>query len=127
LAVILDTNAISAFFDGVAEVVQRVAEVPDVFLPVIVIGEYLYGLQSSRERVEREKRFKEFCRVCKLLAVDEETSGHYAIVRHRLRLAGTPIPENDIWIAALAFQHGQQVLSNDRHFDAVEGVNRIGW
>jgi len=125
--VILDTNAISAFFDGVAEVVQRVAEAQDVFLPVIVIGEYRYGLQSSRERVEREARFKEFCRVCKLLAVDEETSEHYAVVRHRLRLAGTPIPENDIWIAALALQHGRQLLSNDRHFDVVEGVSRIGW
>ncbi len=124
---ILDTNGVSAFFDGLAEVVQRVAEEPRVLLPVIVIGEYCYGLLSSRERVEREARFKGFCRACRLLSVDEETAGHYAVVRHRLRLAGTPIPENDIWIAALCLQHGQKILSNDRHFDLVQGVSRVGW
>lgn len=103
------------------------AEEPSVLLPVIVTGEYRYGLLSSRERVEREARFKGFCRACSLLSVDEETAGHYAAVRHRLRLAGTPIPENDIWIAALCLQHGQRILSNDRHFDLVQGVTRIGW
>lgn len=52
---------------------------------------------------------------------------HYANTRHRLRLAGTPIPENDIWIAALALEHRQKILSNDRHFELVEGIERIGW
>ena len=123
---ILDTNGVSAFFDGLPAVVKRVADEPGVLLPVIVIGEYRYGLLSSRERVEREVRFKGFCRACRLLSVDEETAGHYAGVRHRLRLAGTPIPENDIWIAALCLQHGQKILSNDRHFDVVQGVTRVG-
>lgn len=124
---ILDTNGVSAFFDGLPEVVMRVADEPLVLLPVIVIGEYRYGLLSSRERVEREARFEGFCRACRLLSIDEETAGHYAVVRHRLRLAGAPIPENDIWIAALCLQHGQKILSNDRHFDQVQGVTRIGW
>ena len=106
---------------------MRVADEPLVLLPVIVIGEYRYGLLSSRERVEREARFEGFCRACRLLSIDEETAGHYAVVRHRLRLAGAPIPENDIWIAALCLQHGQKILSNDRHFDQVQGVTRIGW
>jgi len=125
--VILDTNGVSAFFDGLPEVVQSVADEPRVFLPVIVIGEYRYGLLSSRERVEREARFEGFCRVCRLLSIDEETAGYYAAVRHSLRLAGRPIPENDIWIAALCLQHGQKILSNDRHFDQVQGVTRIDW
>ena len=124
---ILDTNGVSAFFDGLPEVVQSVADEPRVLLPVIVIGEYRYGLLSSRERVEREARFEGFCRACRLLSIDEETAGYYAAVRHRLRLAGRPIPENDIWIAALCLQHRQKILSNDRHFDAVQGVIRIGW
>ena len=124
---ILDTNGVSAFFDGLPEVVKRVADELLVLLPVTVIGEYRYGLLSSRERVEREARFEGFCRVCRLLSIDEETAGHYAGVRQRLRLAGTPIPENDIWIAALCLQHGQKILSNDRHFDQVQGVIRIAW
>ncbi len=124
---ILDTNAVSAFFDGLLEVVERLKQAPEVFIPVIVIGEYRYGLQSSREREERELRFRGFCRTCHLLSVDEKTAGFYALVRHRLRIAGTPIPENDIWIAALSLQHSQQIMSNDRHFDSVQGVTRVGW
>jgi tRNA(fMet)-specific endonuclease VapC len=127
LEVILDTNAVSAFFDGVPEVVNEVDQATSLYVPVVVIGEYLYGLLSSRERAEREVRFREFCASCQTLRIDGETAEYYSSVRHRLRLAGRPIPENDIWIAALALQHGQVILSNDRHFDVVDGVSRNGW
>jgi predicted nucleic acid-binding protein len=63
----------------------------------------------------------------RLLSVTPDTAVRYADIRHRLRTAGTPIPENDIWIAALALEHGHKVLSNDRHFDLVEGLVRISW
>ncbi len=59
--------------------------------------------------------------------VDEETADTYAQVRAELRRAGRPIPENDVWIAALARQHGQEVVSRDGHFDSVEGLRRISW
>ena len=75
----------------------------------------------------REPRFVDFTRTCRLLSVTPTTEIHYANIRHHLRIAGTPIPENDIWIAALALEHQQQVLSNDRHFDLVEGLIRISW
>ena len=120
---ILDTNAVSAFFDGVPEVEQAVR----LFVPAIVIGEYLCGLLSSLERAEREVRFRGFCASCQTLRIDEDTAEYYSSVRHRLRLVGRPIPENDIWIAALARQYGQRILSNDRHFDVVNGVSRTGW
>lgn len=124
---ILDTNAVSAFFDGVPEVVNEVEQAVRLFVPAIVIGEYLYGLLSSRERAEREVRFRGFCASCQTLRIDEDTAEYYSSVRHRLRLVGRPIPENDIWIAALARQYGQRILSNDRHFDVVNGVSRTGW
>ncbi len=124
---ILDTNAVSAFFDGVPEVVSEVERAVSLFIPVVVIGEYLYGLLSSRERAEREVRFRGFCASCQTLRIDEDTAEYYSSVRHRLRLAGKPIPDNDIWIAALARQYGQQILSNDRHFDVVDDVSRTGW
>ena len=62
-----------------------------------------------------------------LLAVTSETSRFYADIRHELRLAGQPIPENDLWIAALARQHGLTLLSNDAHFDHLSGLKRISW
>ncbi len=124
---IYDTNAVSDFLDGIPAAIDKVQSATFHGLPVIVMGEYLYGLKSSRERSVREPRFVDFTRTCRLLSVTPTTAIHYANIRHRLRLAGTPIPENDIWIAALALEHQQQVLSNDRHFDLVEGLVRISW
>ena len=124
---IYDTNAVSDFLDGIPAATEIIKNSAFHGLPVVVMGEYLYGLKSSREQAVREPRFADFSRTCRLLPVTPDTAMHYANIRHRLRLAGTPIPENDIWIAALALEHGQKVLSNDRHFDLVEGIDRVGW
>ena len=62
-----------------------------------------------------------------ILDITSETSSVYAEIRYELRLAGQPIPENDLWIAALARQHRLPVLTNDAHFDQVSGVQRVGW
>jgi tRNA(fMet)-specific endonuclease VapC len=125
--VIYDTNAVSDFLDGIPAAIEKVQAATFHRLPVIVIGKYLYGLKSSREQTVREPRFLDFTRTCRMLSVTPTTAMHYANICHRLRLAGTPIPENDIWIAALALEHQQQVLSNDRHFDLVPGIERISW
>jgi len=125
--VIYDTNAVSEFLDGNPGVTEKIKASAFHGLPVIVIGEYLYGLKSSREQDLREPRFVAFTRTCRLLTVTPDTALNYATMRHRLRLAGTPIPENDIWIAALALEHGQKVLSHDRHFDLIEGIERVDW
>lgn len=61
------------------------------------------------------------------LSIDVETARYYGEIRHELRLDGRPIPQNDVWIAALALQHRLPVLSRDTHFDSVEGVERISW
>ena len=125
---ILDTNAVSDFADanqGLLNRLQQSAE--DIHLPVIVLGEYRYGVKSSRVRAARESWLDELESTAIVLAVTSETSRVYADIRHELRLAGQPIPENDLWIAALARQHVLPVLSNDAHFDQVSGLERIGW
>jgi tRNA(fMet)-specific endonuclease VapC len=99
----------------------------DIHLPVIVLGEYRYGLKSSRLRVARESWLDELESTAIVLTITSETSRIYADIRHELRLAGQPIPENDLWIAALARQHGLPVLTNDAHFDQVSGLGRVGW
>ena len=124
---ILDTNGLSAFFDGEEGAVSRLTKVDAVHLPVIVIGEYRYGLRSSRLRKEREPQLIAFSRSCTVLAVLESTAQAYAAIKHDLKRAGTPIPENDIWIAALALEYSLPILSNDHHFDAVAQINRISW
>lgn len=124
---ILDTNGLSAFFDGEERVVTRLSETDAVHLPVIVIGEYRFGLRSSKLRKEREPHLVAFTRSCSVLAVFESTADAYATIKQDLKRAGTPIPENDIWIAALALEYSLPILSGDSHFDAVSRVERISW
>lgn len=124
---ILDTNALSAFFDGETEIVKLVSGADAIHLPVIVIGEYRFGLRASRLRNQREPKLDAFTKVCTVLPVLESTTSAYAAIRHGLRRIGKPIPENDIWIAALALEYGLPILTEDRHFDAVKKVRRMTW
>ena len=102
---ILDPNALSAFADGDEEL-RRVLEGGSGHqLPVIVLGEFSF----------------------EILSIDGETAQHYADIREELRQAGNPIPQNDLWIAALARQHHLPVVSRDVHFDKVKKVKRHGW
>ena len=124
---ILDTNALSAYFDGVPEAIATVDAGPSVELPVIVLGEYRFGILQSRRRVLYEEWLSGFLLTTSVLPISEETTRHYADVRLELKAAGRPIPSNDIWVAALARQHRLPVLSRDTHFDRVPGLRRVQW
>jgi tRNA(fMet)-specific endonuclease VapC len=125
--VILDTNALSAFVDGdpgVGEVLRNQAR---ACIPVIVLGEFRYGIAQSRHRASYEQWLESQLRHFDVLAVTEETANAYAALRVGLKQRGTPIPANDAWIAALALQHRLPVLSRDKHFDAVPRIKRQSW
>jgi|SRR5579871_1869446 len=124
---ILDTNALSAIAEGKPEIRQAVAWVGRPAIPVIVLGEYRFGVAASRYRSVYESWLTKYLPAYIVLNVDEETALEYAGLRGELKAAGTPIPSNDIWIAALCRQHSHAILSRDRHFDLVSGLKRIGW
>jgi len=125
--VILDTNGLSAVADGDVALEPILRQAVDVAVPVIALGEYIYGIRQSRDRGRYERWLEKSIRSYRILFVDEETAVYYATVRGELKKAGTPIPGNDVWIAALARQHDLAVLSRDRHFDLVPGLRRIHW
>jgi tRNA(fMet)-specific endonuclease VapC len=125
--VILDTNALSAIADGAAELEPILARARELAIPVIVLGEYRYGIAQSRRRALYERWLSELSANCRILRVDEDTAGEYAIVRAELKRAGRPIPANDAWIAALARQHSMPVISRDEHFDFVPKLKRLSW
>lgn len=124
---ILDTNALSAFADGDAKLLRLIEAEADLALPVIVLGEYLYGIRQSHHRARYEQWMGEVLPLFDLLAVEQETARHYAGIRHELKAAGLPIPSNDLWIAALARQHRLPVVSRDPHFEAVKGLRLLAW
>lgn len=124
---ILDTNALSAVADGDKAIEPILRKAPEVAVPAIVLGEYRYGIQQSRDRRRYEQWLTESIPNYRVLDVDQETSLFYATLRSELKRAGTPIPSNDAWIAALCRQHSSPLLSRDHHFDLVHGIDRIDW
>lgn len=124
---ILDTTAVSALLAGDAGLAKLLGAADRHHLPVVVIGEFSYGLKQSSRRAADEERFRVLEKASDLLNVDPETAHRYADIREELRAAGTPIPVNDLWIAALARQHNLPVASRDAHFDRVRKLNRLSW
>ena len=124
---ILDTNVLSALAEGESRIEPILRKATQSAVPIIVLGEYRYGIQQSRERQRYEHWLVEYLPKFRVLHVDEQTTTSYASVRGELKRAGTPIPSNDVWIAALCRQHSLPVLSRDRHFDLVPGLRRIDW
>jgi tRNA(fMet)-specific endonuclease VapC len=124
---ILDTNALSAIADDEPAAVRLFRDAASIELPAIVLGEYRFGIAQSRRRKEYEKWLVALIAATRVLPIDQETTSHYAEVRSELKKAGKPIPSNDLWLAAICRQHRLPLLSQDRHFDAVPGLKRIGW
>jgi tRNA(fMet)-specific endonuclease VapC len=124
---ILDTNALSAAAEEHSGVIRILAGVEELALPVVVIGEYRYGIAQSRHRARYRRWLDGLIGDCIVLDVTEQTTHHYATINVELRQAGKPIPTNDLWIAALCRQHGLPLLSRDRHFDVVPGIQRLEW
>ena len=124
---ILDTNALSAFIDGEPAIGVRLSVEAHVAVPVIVIGEFRYGISASRYRSRYERWLDDHLQEFEILPVTEPTALMYARVRASMKKLGRPIPANDAWIAALALEYRLPVLSRDEHFDAVPGLRRETW
>lgn len=124
---ILDTNALSAYLDKTPGAVEIVSEARELAIPVIVAGEFAFGIAQSRHRDLYERSLQRMLDRCTVLDIGIETARHYAAIRLELKRAGTPIPANDVWIAALSRQHAMPVMSLDTHFDLVGGLRRRMW
>lgn len=124
---ILDTNALSAAADGDGAAVEILGRSGRIAVPVIVIGEYRVGILRSRHRQAYETWLAEWLAAANVLPVEQATAQHYADIALELKTIGKPIPQNDIWIAALCRQYSLPLMSQDHHFDVVSGIQRITW
>ena len=124
---IVDTNALSAAAEGHGRIIEILADAELVALPVVVIGEYRYGIAQSRHKARYRHWLDSLITDCTVLDITERTTTHYAAINIELRGAGKPIPTNDLWIAALCRQYHLPLLSRDRHFDLVSGLQRLDW
>ena len=127
MALILDTSALSALGDGDEGFLRLRENEPQLAIPAIVLGEYLYGIHQSRRRTIYEAWLKTALPLFELLPVGSDCAEQYSEIRSELDEAGTPIPSNDLWIAALARLHQMPVATRDRHFRAVRGLRIVSW
>jgi predicted nucleic acid-binding protein len=107
--------------------VEILSEARELAIPVIVAGEFIFGIAQSRHREAYERSLQRMLDRCTVLDIGIETARHYAAIRLELKAAGTPIPANDAWIAALSREHATPVMSRDAHFDFVGGLTRRSW
>ena len=124
MRVALDTSAYSALMRGHREVASMVRRAVAVLLPAVAAGELLYGFRFGSRFEENAARLESFLETpsVHLLAVSFVTADRFGRIATALRDKGTPIPTNDIWIAAQAMEAGADLVSSDAHFGEVEGL-----
>lgn len=123
----LDTNIVSAWLEDESTVADRIDSAESIFVPVIVVGELYYGAQYSTKIEQNLNNISKALSHYPMLMVDEDTCRNYGLIKAALRRKGKPIPENDIWIAALVMQHNLTLATRDKHFKEVNGLLIEGW
>jgi predicted nucleic acid-binding protein len=123
-AAVLDTSAYSAFMRGHGELKLALQRADRIVVTPVVLGELGAGFRAGSHRKKNEAELRRFLSSPRVdvVAMDVETAERYAVILHGLRQAGTPIPTNDIWIAASAMQYGLHVLTTDVHYDRIPQV-----
>jgi tRNA(fMet)-specific endonuclease VapC len=122
--VCLDTSAYSHFRRGRPEAIEAITSARQVLVPAIVLGELRTGFRLGKKRAANEAALRSFLRepIVEVIDVDDDTADIYADIMVALRTAGTPIPSNDVWIAALAAHEGAIVVTYDAHFARIARV-----
>ena len=124
---LLDTNIIILLFNGDASIAKKLDGQSAIFIPSIVVGELYFGAYRSTYKTKNLKRIETFLLRCIILQADKTTGDFYGSVKALLMEKGKPVPENDIWISAIALQHHLPIITRDNHFKAVEGLKTIKW
>jgi tRNA(fMet)-specific endonuclease VapC len=124
---LLDTNIIIALFANDEAVKNGLTQADEIFVPSIAIGEMCFGAQKSERARENLARIDEFAADNVVLGCDTETARQYGRVKNALWIKGRPIPENDIWIAAIALQHDLTLVTRDAHLGEIESLRVAAW
>ena len=127
MRVALDTNRYVDLCKGLAATVALLETCDEILLPFVVLGELRAGFAHGGRTAENERLLRRFLLKddVRVLYADDQTTHHYASVFRQLRRQGTPIPTNDMWLAALVLQHNLVLHARDRHFDRLPQLARV--
>lgn len=124
---LLDTNIVIGLFGSDPGIIARMPHSDKISIPCIVIGELCYGVNKSLRPKENLERVEDFAHRNTVLGCDETTGKIYGSIKDGLRRKGRPIPENDIWIAAIALQYDLILVTRDEHFQGIGQLKMEKW
>jgi tRNA(fMet)-specific endonuclease VapC len=124
---LLDTNIVIGLFADDEIICRRLVEAPNAMLSSIAVGELCYGARKSRQVEENLAKIGQLVAGMVVLACDLETAFVYSLIKNELRAKGHPLPENDIWMAAIARQYGLRLISRDRRFAEIDSLDWEPW
>ena len=123
----LDTSAAIRFLNGDTTITERILALPEIILPMVAVGELLFGAENSSRPLQNLPRYLEFILACRAVPLGRETATIYARTRLALKRKGRPIPMNDVWIAAQCLEHDWVLVTDDTDFDDVDGLILEHW
>lgn len=122
-----DANAAIALLNDNKDIEKVIINAEEVFVPIIAAGELYFGAENSGRVIANLKRVDEFVTRYPILQCDQQTAREYGRIAQKLRVKGRPIRHNDMWIAAIALQHNLTVLTQDAHFNYIDGLTVQPW
>ena len=125
--VLLDTSVVIPYFKGDATLRADFLSSTTLYLPLTVLGELNCGANLSKNPARHLAQIQNFLAAVVILSPSVTTAEHYGLIRARLAQAGTPIPENDIWIAALAVEHQLPLVTRYSHFNRIAALQVLNW
>ena len=126
-SVLLDTNVVVAHLRTDPDLTARLSATPALYLPWVVLGELHYGALRAQRREVQLALIRDFLQTTTLLMPDQTTSETYGRVKAELAETGRLIPDNGIWIAAMARQFDLPLVTRDSHFAAVPRLTTLAW
>jgi len=126
-SVLLDTNVVVAYFRGDQGLQPHFAGAVPLQLPWVVLGELYYGAERAQRRQEQLAYIRDLLTYAVVLFPDHDTTATYGQVKGELAQLGKPIPDNDLWIAAMARQHDLPLATRDAHFVHVPRLKTLAW
>jgi tRNA(fMet)-specific endonuclease VapC len=125
--VLLDTSVVIPFLKGDQKIRAQLREEATIYLPQIVLGELYCGLFLSAQPEKNKIQIQNLLEAMTVLSSGISTAKYYGEIRAALSKAGQPIPENDIWIAAIALEHQLPLAARDAHFDHIPNLKILKW
>ena len=125
--IVVDTSVVVAVLRRVPGLKERLCSAEELLIPLVALGELEYGVNLATPPERQREAVRTFMEGATLLLPTARTAAEYGQIKAALKAAGTPLPENDLWIAAFATEHDLPLATRDAHFAHVAGLSVLDW